>query len=86
MTGAKTARTVKDYRVDCFGHSLLVPEGSLVSNQTAMGLDDSYRFWADFHKEVERVTGFPDSMLKHDLTFYGLNIPVEFCGPYGGER
>jgi len=47
-----------------------------------MGYDDNYRFWTDFHKEAKRITGFKDSILKHDLTYYGINVPGEYCEPY----
>jgi hypothetical protein len=78
----KTARTVKEYKVRAFGYALAVPVGSIVSNQTAGGPDDSYRFWQDWRKPVEELTGFPNSILAHDLTYYGLNIPAEYCEPY----
>ena len=78
----KTARTVKPYSVRAFGYDLTVPAGSIVSNKTACGYDDAYRFWQDFRAVAELVTGFPESMLRHDLTHYGVNVPAEFCEPY----
>ena len=82
----KTARTIKEYRVTNYkGYGeLIVPVGSRVANRTACGNDDTYRFWVDFHKVAEQVSGFKNSLLHHDLTYYGLNIPAEYCEPYPG--
>jgi len=82
-----TAKTIRDYQVENFrGYgSFTVPAGSVVTNQTACGVDNSYHFWQDFHKKAEEVSGFKDSFLKHDLTYYGLNIPAEYCEPYEGR-
>ncbi len=78
----KSAKTIKDYPVKYHGYSFTVPAGSKVSNHTACGNDDSYRFWQDWQKVAEKVTGFKHSALAHDLTYYGLNIPSEYCTPY----
>lgn len=88
----KTAKTIKDYVVKNYrgqgnhGHSYTVPAGSSISNHTACGNDDNYRFWTDFHKIAEETTGFKDSILAHDLTYYGLNIPAEYCEPYPEDK
>ena len=79
----KTAKTVKPYSVKFNGYSLTVPIGSTVTNQTAAGFDDNYRFWTDYHCYVKDLTGFHNSLLAHDLKYYGLNIPGEYCEPYG---
>lgn len=83
-TTYKTAKTIKDYPVNKFrgGYSFVIPTGSIVTNKTACGYDDSYRFWTDFHKVAEQVTGFKNSMLAHDLTYYGVNVPAEYCEEY----
>lgn len=78
----KTSRTIKPYTVTLSGYKVTVPTGSIVSNHTACGCDDSYRFWQDFHATAEKVTGFKNSIMAHDLTYYGLNIPAEYCEPY----
>ena len=75
----KTAKTIKDYAVNKFGWSFIIPAGSTVTNKTACGCDDSYRFWTDFHKVAEQVTGYKNSILAHDLTYYGVNVPAEYC-------
>lgn len=83
----KTAKTIKDFHVNKFrgGYSFIVPAGSIVSNKTALGFIDSCRFWVDFHKVAEQVTGFKNSILSHDLTYYGINIPAEYCEEYKND-
>lgn len=88
----KTVKTIKPYEVKNYrgqgkyGHSFIVPAGSSVSNQTACGNDDDYRYWTDFHKVAEEVTGHKTNTLSHDLTYYGLNIPAEYCEPYPEDK
>lgn len=85
----KRAKTIKPYHVKNYavggsrlGYKFTVPAGSIVANKTACGYDDDYRFWQDFHKVAEEVTGYKTNCLAHDLTYYGLNIPAEYCEPY----
>lgn len=80
----KTAKTIKPYEYTPKGYDkpLVVPVGSIVSNSTACGCNDNYRFWTGWNKIVEEYTGFKTSILAHDLTYYGLNIPAEYCEPY----
>lgn len=78
----KRSKTVKPFDATFTGISFTVPAGSTVSNMTALGPDDAYHFWEDFSEVAEKVTGFKDSMLRHDLDKYGLNIPDEYCEPY----
>ena len=81
-TRLKWARTTEDYKVKAFGWDIVVPKGSLVSNSTAAGPDDNYRFWRDYHEIAEKMTGFTRSTLAHDLDHYGLNIPESVCTPW----
>ena len=78
----KTAKTIKDYTVDAFGYTIKIPAGSIVTNSTACGPDDDYHYWEDWKKTAEDLTGFKNSCLAHDLTYYGINIPAEYCEPY----
>jgi hypothetical protein len=79
----KTARVIKPYVVNNYhGYRFTVPVGARVTNMTACGTDDNYRFWQDFHKVAEDASGFRDSLLHHDLTYYGLNIPAEYCSEW----
>jgi hypothetical protein len=78
----KTAKTIKPYTVKAYGYEITVPEGSKVSNKTACGNDDNYSYWQDFHIVAEKLTGFKNSCLCHDLVYYGLNIPEEYCEQY----
>ena len=75
----KISKTIKEYKVKAFGYDIVVPVGSHVSNNTAMGRDDNYRFWGEWAELVEKLTGYKGSMLAHDIEHYGINIPAEFC-------
>ena len=81
----KTAKTIREYSINYNGWDIVVPVGSVVSNSTACGNDDSYRFWIDYAGYIERLTGFRNSILAHDLRYYGLNIPAEYCEEYKHE-
>jgi hypothetical protein len=78
----KTAKTIKDYTVNFRGTEITVPAGSIVNNQTSCGPSDNYRFWHDFEKVAEQITGFKKSSLYFDLMHYGINVPAEFCESY----
>lgn len=78
----KTAKTTKPYTLKAFGYEITVPAGSTVSNHTACGDDDSYRFWQDWQKVAEKLTGFKNSILGHDLNHRGVNVPAEYCEDY----
>ncbi len=78
----KQAKTIKDYPVTAYGYTFTIPAGSIVSNVTACGNDDNYRFWQDYHAVAEKVTGYKTSIFAHDLRYCGLNIPAEYCESY----
>jgi len=90
----KTSVTIKEYIVENYRNcgKLVVPVGSKVSNHTACGNDDDYRFWTDFAERrvyndgQSLFSGYKDTCIGHDLTHYGLNIPAEYCEPYEGEE
>ncbi len=78
----KTSTLSKPYVATYGGYTFTIPAGWPVSNTTACGPDDSYRFVSNVRKLAADVTGLPDSMLRHDLEHYGLNVPEEYCTPY----
>lgn len=81
-TQFKTAKTIREYRIT-YGrlkYEIVVPVGSLVSNSTALGTNDNYRFLTAFNTKT--LVGYDAPMLAHDLLYYGLNIPAEYCEPY----
>lgn len=82
MNTYKTAKTIKEYSLTFKGWPIVVPIGSTVSNSTALGYDDRSRFWQDWHDYAAKLTGFKNSILAHDLTYYGINIPRDHCEPY----
>lgn len=72
----KTAKLVKDYKVRFSGRDLVIPAGTTVSNKTAVGFDDGYRFAGQWE-------GMPDdSMFLFDFTYYGINVPEWYCTRY----
>ena len=81
-TPHKTAKVISPYSVKYKGYDITVPVGATVSNSTACGNDDAYRFWQDWRAEAERLTGYKNSILAHDLAHYGLNVPAEYCEEY----
>lgn len=81
-TTYKSAKTTKEYKTEFKGWDIIVPVGSIVNNSTALGYDDNIRFWQDYRKTTEKLTGIKNSILDHDLYYYGLNIPAEYCESY----
>ena len=69
---------IKDYTVNFKDYgTITVPKGTKTTNQTACGIDENYNFvneydWIDTnYKSVA-------SILKHDVIYYGINVPKEF--------
>jgi hypothetical protein len=81
-TTLKRSKTHTEYTTKYGSYEIIVPAGWPVSNGTALGPDDNIRFAQDPHKLARLVTGLRDSILRHDLEYYGLNIPAEYCEPY----
>ena len=83
-TTYKSAKTIKEYKVK-YGignckYDITVPVGTSVNNKTACGFDDDYRFISGV--STKTLVGYDCSCLAHDLKYYGLNIPAEFCESY----
>ena len=62
------------------GYDIVIPKGTRVTSQTAMGVDNNYNFIADLSwiptinvggKEIKQFG------LIHDATYYGINVPKE---------
>lgn len=71
-------KTNKDYTVEFMNYGeITVPKGTLLTNMTAMGIDTNYHFVNDFKWITEK---YPEisSILKHDLTYHGINVPKEY--------
>lgn len=56
---------------------ITIPQGTTLTNQTACGIDPNYHFVQDL-RWID--TNYPEisSILKHDATYYGINIPREY--------
>ena len=78
----KFAKTIQAYKTHAFGYDLEVPVGCIVSNRTACGPDDNYRFLTNCNSIALEAAGINHGCLLHDLNYYGLNIPAEYCEPY----
>jgi hypothetical protein len=89
MMNHKTSVTVKPYRIKFKGWHFVIKKGTVVSNDTAMGPDDNYRFIGSNPKgqliSLESWwsggTALPLTLL-HDLKYHGIDIPAEYCKPY----
>ncbi len=82
----KTATVIREYSTRYGGYDIVVPIGAIVSNSTACGTDDNYRFWVNYHIQCEKLTGFKNSILAHDLAHYGLNIPKKYCSNWTVDK
>jgi hypothetical protein len=78
----KTAKTVRDYTITAYGYEITIPAGSAVSNKTACGYDNNYRFWESHREIIKEITGYYNSILSWNITHYGINIPKEYCEDY----
>ena len=78
-TTYKQAKVIKEFTTMYHGKEMTVPVGSLVHNKTAGGYCDTYRFWVDWDRQKT------DSIIRHYLTHYGLNIPAEYCSEYRAD-
>lgn len=78
----KISRTHTPWVTRAFGHDIVLPIGTVVTNRTACGPDDAYRFVRDHTTLAKQITGLIGSTLEHDLKHRGLNVPAEFCEPY----
>lgn len=78
----KYAKVRTSFKTDAYGESFTIPEGSIVSNRTASGFDDNYRFWIPEYDKLKEL--FPDTYMgfEYDLKYRGVNIPKEYCEPY----
>lgn len=81
-TTYKRAKVIKEYRTTLHKREVVVPVGATVDNKTACGLDDNYRFWIDWGRTIL----FTQSILSHDLTHYGINVPADHCEPWPQQK
>ena len=59
-----------------YGH-ITVPKGTRVDNRTASGLDNKYNFIKEYDWITEKYPTFAN-ILKHDIYYYGINVPLEY--------
>ena len=56
---------------------ITVPKGTKLTHMTAGGIDKKYHFVHDL-RWIDRAYPAVSSILRHDATYYGINIPKEF--------
>lgn len=81
---SKAATVLRDYRVNFKGVDVVVAAGTIVTNRTAMGNDDNYRY-PILNKPIAESSGLKHTgvlALMHDLVHYGINVPAEFCSEW----
>lgn len=70
-------KTSQDVTMNFRGMDITIPKGTKLTHRTACGIDNRYHFvddlkWIDIkYPRINRV-------LKHEATFYGIDIPKEF--------
>lgn len=71
-------KTNKDYTLN-FKHygEITVPAGTPVTHKTACGIDEKVHFVASTKWIYENYKDI-DSILKHDVVYYGIDVPKEF--------
>lgn len=71
-------KTSKPYTVDFKDYGpITVPAGTKVTHQTACGYDPNYHFVSDLNW-IDRDYHSIANILRHDVTYYGINVPKEF--------
>lgn len=73
--------TNRPYTFDYHGTPVTVPAGTSVTHQTASGPDPAYYFVASFDW-IDRDYPSINKVLRHDATYYGINVPVEYVTSY----
>lgn len=73
----------RDYTVDFMHYGkITVPKGTKVTHKTAMGLDESYHFVDEF-EWIDKYYSAYSNILKHDVSYNGINVPKEFIQEIG---
>lgn len=84
---SKAATVLKDYHVNFkggskYGVDVVVAAGTIVTNRTASGNDDAYRF-PILNGPIAKTSGLKHTgALMHDLVNYGINVPAEYCSEW----
>jgi hypothetical protein len=72
--------TNQDYTIENYRGTyppITVPKGTKLTHQTAMGIDKNYHFVNEYGW-IYRNYSTIAKILKHDVTFYGINVPKEY--------
>jgi hypothetical protein len=60
------------------GEEIVIPTGTRVTQQTALGHDDNYNFIDDLSWHKPHLKGFARTMALHDMVHYGIDIDSKF--------
>lgn len=65
-------RTIQEIKMNFRGYDITIPQGTRITHITACGVDPRYNF-------VDDLSWIPKELplLRHDATYYGINIPKE---------
>ena len=71
-------KTKKNYKID-FMHfgEIIVPKGTKLTHQTAMGIDRTYHF-VDEYDWIDKQYPAYANILKDEVSGRGINVPKEF--------
>lgn len=71
-------KTSKDVTINYRGFGeITIPKGTKLTHNTACGVDKNYHFVNDL-KWIDKNYPTINRILKHDATFYGIDVPREF--------
>ena len=66
--------TIKNWR----GYGdIVVPKGTRITHMTACGIDEKYHFVDDL-SWIEKNYPNVSKLMRHDATYYGIDIPKEY--------
>ena len=72
-------KTIRDFTIENYrGYGkITVPAGTETNHVTASGIDENYNFVCEFGWVK---TNYPEisTILMHDVTHYGINVPIEY--------
>lgn len=68
--------TNKEIKMNFRGYDITIPKGTLITHNTACGYDENYNF-------INNLSWIPkeQSFIKHDATYYGINVNKEDVFP-----
>lgn len=72
------AKTNQEITIEFNGETLIIPKGTSITHNTALGFDKNYNFINEFSWYKPEITGFARKMILFDMTHKGINIDHKF--------